>query len=266
MSILPDIDAALLPPAVRDVVRGYYWSGDDIGRSSADVFRLEAAGRPAIFVKTEARSPFSELAGECARLRWLGSQGFACPEVLAHDIGEGCEWLVMTAIPGADLTRPSTMPPRDRLRLLADALRSLHATDAQACPFDHRLDARIVAARQRMLAGLVDEEDFDDSRLGRAARDLFFELEARRPASEAPVVTHGDASLPNFLTCDDRFAGFVDCGRLGIADRYQDIALACRSIEYNFGRALVAPFLDFYGLRDVDAERMSYYMLLDEFF
>ena len=62
------------------------------------------------------------------------------------------------------------------------------------------------------------------------------------------------------------FTGFVDCARVGCADRYQDIALVCRSIEYDLGQEWVAPFLRTYGLPHVDDERLKFYRLLDEFF
>jgi aminoglycoside phosphotransferase len=57
-----------------------------------------------------------------------------------------------------------------------------------------------------------------------------------------------------------------DWGRAGIADRYQDIALAIRSIGYNFGNAYVQAFLDAYGLTAVDEAKVHYYQLMDEFF
>jgi hypothetical protein len=44
------------------------------------------------------------------------------------------------------------------------------------------------------------------------------------------------------------------------------IALAVRSITYNFGGPAVRPFLDAYGLRDVDQAKVDYVCLLDEFF
>jgi aminoglycoside 3'-phosphotransferase-2 len=150
--------------------------------------------------------------------------------------------------------------------MLAHALRRLHGLDIASCPFDHRLENRIAEARARLLAGLVDEDDFDGERLGRSAQDLFRELEERRPKTEDLVVTHGDACLPNFIADGGSFSGYIDCGRLGVADRHQDMALACGSIERNFGEALVAEFLKAYGHFELNPEKAAYYRLLDEFF
>ncbi|WP_184355745.1 APH(3') family aminoglycoside O-phosphotransferase [Rhizobium sp. BK602] len=262
----PDPIETLLSARLRDLLAGYHWISDVLGRSSASVFRLEADGRPPLYLKSEIVSPFSELDGEVERLHWLAAQGFLCPKLIAHEIGGGRGWLLMTALEGVDLASAAPLLPLDRVRMLAQALRTLHGIDIAACPFDHRLEVRIEAAKARVLAGLVDETDFDEARLGQSARTLFRELVERRPAGDDVVVTHGDACLPNFIAAGDRFAGYIDCGRLGVADRYQDIALACGSIGYNFGEALVPPFLEAYGISEVDVEKMDYYQLLDEFF
>ena len=63
----------------------------------------------------------------------------------------------------------------------------------------------------------------------------------------------------------DRIAGFVDVGRAGVSDRYRDLALAARSIEYNLGSEYVAPFFATYGV-EPDPRRTAFYRLLDEFF
>ena len=97
------------------------------------------------------------------------------------------------------------------------------------------------------------------------AAEAFARLAALKPASEDIVVTHGDACMPNFVAVGKRFSGFVDCGRLGLADRHQDLALACWSIRHNIGGQWVQPFLDRYGFTGVDPSRLSYYRLLDEF-
>lgn len=263
---VPELAEASLPTRLQDLLSGYRWAIDALGRSSASVFRLEADDRPPLYLKSEIVGPFSELDGEVERLHWLAAQGFLCPKLIAHEIGGGRGWLLMSALEGTDLASAAPLLPLDRVRMLARALRALHGIDIANCPFDHRLEARIEAAKARMLAGLVDESDFDEARLGQSARRLFRELVERRPAGDDVVVTHGDACLPNFIAAGDRFAGYIDCGRLGVADRYQDIALACRSIEYNFGRTLVAPFLEAYGISELNTEKLAYYQLLDEFF
>ncbi len=51
-----------------------------------------------------------------------------------------------------------------------------------------------------------------------------------------------------------------------MADRYQDLALAARSIAYNFGAEWIKPFLDAYGLTEIDPAKIAFYKLLDEFF
>ncbi|WP_182552602.1 APH(3')-II family aminoglycoside O-phosphotransferase [Phyllobacterium myrsinacearum] len=259
-------EALALPPELHALVTGYSWNRDELGCSDAQVFLLQGERLPRLFIKVETVSPYGELPDEIARLRWLSSCSLPCPDIIFDGIHAGHHWLLMSAVPGTDLASADSVPVEPRVRILADALRQLHALDPSTCPFDHRLDMRIEAAGARVQAGLVDETDFDDDMLGETAAELFTRLVSEKPAVGDVVVTHGDACLPNFMADKGIFTGYIDCARLGLADRYQDIALACRSISDNFGEEWVRPFLDCYGLKHADPAKLAYYRLLDEFF
>jgi aminoglycoside 3'-phosphotransferase II len=234
-----------------------------LGRSDAAVWRFDGDGET-LFLKAEPVHPLSELPGEAQRLQWLATTPIPAPELRAHFEEDGFAWLLMTALPGADLTHLVDRPEALR-NALATGLRALHALDPSTCPFDHRLDAKLASGAANVAAGRVDETDFDESREGWTARQVLDWLLENRPAGEDLVVAHGDASLPNIMADEAGFSGIIDCGRLGVADRWQDLALACRSIIYNCGQEHVAPFLAAYGA-EWDEQRYSYYCALDELF
>lgn len=236
-----------------------------IGESRADVFCLRQDGAADLFLKAEPVREFGELAHEIERLRWLQLVNLPAPVVLEALTENHHHWLLMTAVPGRDLASANALSAAQIVDILATALRTLHQIPTAQCPFDHILEQHIALAREHVSAGLVDETDFDDERLGRTAEDVLAELLSIQPDTHDLVVAQGDACLPNFMAADGRFTGFIDCGRLGVSDRYQDLALAARSIERNLGLEWVKPFFELYGV-EPDERRMRFYCLLDEFF
>ena len=255
-----------LPALWRERLQGYVITPQPGGCSEANVYRVEAGGKPAFFIKTEAADELAELPDEAARLRWLAASGIPCAPVLDLITSQQRHWLLLGAVPGTNLLG---VPPAQAIQVMADTLRRLHALDPRDCPFDHRAARRIERALARLAAGLVDEDDFDDDNAGLTAQQLAALLEAGRPAVEDLVVTHGDACLPNVLALDGACAGMIDCGRLGVADRHQDLALAVRDIGEELGGQWVEPFLARYfapGPVTFDLDRAAFYRLLDEFF
>ena len=252
------------PAAWRERLHGYRWTLALDGCSEASVFRLDAPGQPPLYLKTEAVAPLAELPGEAERLRWLGAAGIPCAPVLGWIEEADHYWMLLKAVPGQNLEEAG-LDPAAKVGLMAAALRQMHALDIASCPFDHRAALRIEQAYARLQSGLVDEDDLDEAHRGLAPGELFARLQAQAPAHEDLVVTHGDACLPNLIVQDGAVTGWIDCGRLGVADRWQDLALATRDVKQVLGPAWVAPFLQAYGTQ-LDAERAAFYRLLDEFF
>lgn len=253
-----------LPPAIQAFVEGAELSPVLIGESGASVLRLSA--RDGIFyLKTSQATDGDGLEREAARLRWLAGR-LPVPQVISFVQERERDYLLLTSVPGVNAVEVGREHAESLAEGLAQALRMLHAQPIDGCPFDQSVAAQIAHARQRVTAGLVDETDFDEERLGRTARDLLSEVEQRQPDDEAVTLTHGDACLPNILFDGGRFTGFVDCGRVGLADPYQDLALAARSIAFNLGPEYVAVFFAHYGIPEPDERRLAFYRLLDEFF
>ncbi|UYO00429.1 MAG: aminoglycoside 3'-phosphotransferase [Devosia sp.] len=257
------IDPTELPESLSPLA-ALPWSEVTIGESSASVWRISLGDGSAVFLKSEPLHALAELPGEIERLNWLTRMGFKSPRVVDTEQSRDRLWLLMSAVPGEDLTHLADRP-ETFVRVYAQGLKRIHALDPAQCPFDHGIEARLAEAEQRLAAGLVDATDFDTDREGWTGRQVLDWLHANRPGTETPIVTHGDASTPNILALDERFSGLVDCGRLGRADAWQDLALACRSIAFNIGREHVPAFLAAYGA-EWDETRYRYYCALDEMF
>lgn len=245
-------------------LRGQHWQRITIGKSDADVWRIAMGGGQVLFLKIGPTHAREALRGEAERLEWLSHMGFRAPRLVELVETETRVWLLMTQVPGEDLTHHAGRPD-EMVRILAQALRRLHALDERHCPFDQSIARQFAAGAANVSAGRVDESDFGPDHMGWRAGEVLQWLEANRLPEGKLLVTHGDACLPNLMAENGRFSGVIDCGRLGLADPWQDLALACRSIAHNSGEAYVAPFLAAYGA-EWDPVKYRYYCALDELF
>lgn len=238
-----------------------------IGASGAQVYRLWGELGPISFLKVAPRTGLTTLADDAARLIWLTDR-LPTPRVLAYHEDEQHCYLLTSVIPGVDTATLAERPETDiaqLVRLLAVGLRQIHAVPAADCPFDYRLPREIERVQVRIAQGLLDERGFGGRWEGRTIDDLFAELVATAPVDEDLVLTHGDYCLPNILLDGDNLSGFVDLGRVGVGDRYRDLALARRSLIRNCGAAWVPLLFAEYGVPQPDEEKLTFYELLDEF-
>lgn len=220
---------------------------------------------------------------------WLENK-LVVPEVEHFDAvnspdGQLYEVLVMTELQGENLkVWPEKASNLEIVKVYGEALKALHSLPFEDCPVRVNLDDRLRDAAWRLENGDVDEENFEGQFSGVPANVLLEELAATKPQELDLVCAHGDYCLDNLMAMTSKdvglpiepidrknmtleFSGFLDMGRGGVQDRYQDIALAVRSIKKRLGPEFVVPFIEAYELvKELDADKVHYYILLDEFF
>lgn len=254
-----------VPSSLAKLTYGFSWEPITIGHSEAMTFLLKGS-HANLYLKVQARNSVEPLSIEKEKLEWLEGK-LPVPRVLFYGEDEENEYLLMSEIKGvnaSDQSHRKNLP--SVLESLGSGLKAIHLVCVDDCPFDQRLEVKIEEAKKRVEQKLVDEDDFDEVRKGKSAGELFEELISNRPLNEELVFTHGDYCLPNIIIENQRVSGFIDWGRAGGADKYQDLALAIRSISSNVGKEYVPYFLEGYGINDVDESRVDYYQLMDEFY
>lgn len=246
------IPQAPLPPAVPAVVlrlaagRPIRWVWEN--ELGGQTFRI-GEGPGAAYLKWLPPHPEFDVVAEAARLRWVDGR-VPVPRVLDHGEDGPHSWLLTAALPGtSSVDRRWQAEPLLAARAIGTGLRLLHdRLPVRDCPFSWQPPDRTT----------------DDTLL------------AQTPPVDRLVVCHGDACAPNTLLAEDgSYCGTVDLGRMGVADRWADLAVAGDSLDWNFaaggrfaprdatvtGTELEAALLDAYGI-DPDPVRTAYYRLL----
>jgi aminoglycoside 3'-phosphotransferase-1 len=257
------------PASLAEMLAGYAWARDTVGESGGAVYRLFGrVDAPDLYLKHGCGPIAEDVTDEVVRLRWLAGR-LPVPAVTGFVGAPGEAWLLMEAIAGQTAYQVLEAAGEDDQGAIVDALalhlKRLHAIPVEDCPFtsDHRF--RLAKARVRLEAGLVDADDFDDERVGMTAQAVWDQMTALLPLAADTVVTHGDYSLDNLILRDGEVVGCIDVGRLGLADRYQDLAIAWNGLG-EFGPSLQERFLKSYGIDQPDEGKLRFHLMLDEFF
>ncbi|MCW5623649.1 MAG: aminoglycoside 3'-phosphotransferase [Burkholderiales bacterium] len=191
------------------------------------------------FIKWNPHSTRLDLEAERLRLEWA-VRWHPVPKVLAWGTDDEAQWLVTSALPGEGaVTEAWKARPRDAARAIGRGLRILHdALPVAACPFDWSIETR---TQRRVTAESLGA-----------------------PLVDRLVVCHGDACSPNTIIAPDgSFAGHVDLGSLGVADRWADLAVASMNLDYNFDGSWESELFSAYGIAR-DEGRIEFYRYLWE--
>ncbi|WP_344421005.1 APH(3'') family aminoglycoside O-phosphotransferase [Amycolatopsis minnesotensis] len=247
------------------------WEPVTNGESGAAVFRSADGAK---YAKCVPHGHRDLLARERDRVDWLDAGVVGGPAVLGWIAEDDGACLVTSAVRGVPADSVSAEELQRAWPSIVEAVRELHALPAGDCPFTRDLTRMFALAEDVVARGAVNPEFLPVEQqqtppaalLARLAGQTGHRL-AQEPADL--VVCHGDLCLPNIIldpsTLD--FAGFIDLGRLGRADRYADIALLLANARETWDdekQALVADgiFARHHGIA-LDTERQRFYLHLD---
>ena len=252
------------PLSIQKAINDEIYSIDDIGMSNAEILMFSDK-----VLKVQDNVLLAEREKDV--LMWL-KDVINTPLVLAFEKDESKAYLLMTRLSG-EMLETLDHSAEQVIHMLAQALIQWWSIDPLLCPFDYSLETKLQEAYQNILNDDIDVSQANDETYGefgyKDPLDLYMWLKDHQPEEDI-VVSHGDFTFENIIVNHDK-VGFIDVGKAGKADRYQDIALAYRGICYRFDLELNVlkghPLKElFFNLLDIqpDYEKLNYYILLDE--
>ncbi len=259
-----------IPESIRRLIGAKDYKIDAVGRSDSQVIVFDE-----MVLKIEKYREETE--NEYRMMEWLCDK-LPVPKILYREVEDGINYLLMTKVEGKMCCEVEILEdPQQVAKLLAEGLKMLWSVDVSQCPNSSGIEDVLRNAEIRVHNNLCSIEDAEPETYGEGGfdspKELLNWLKENKPTQEL-VFSHGDYCLPNILVTEDNVSGFIDLGRSGIADKYQDIALCYRSLAHNckgaYGGRVYEGFdatILFDELNIIpDWNKIKYYILLDELF
>lgn len=220
-----------------------------------------------VFRKVVALDQAASLADERDRIRWASAHGVPGPVVLDWRTGATDAELITSAVVGVPADRLTRRAFTAAWPAIVDAVRDLHALPVTDCPFRRDLATMLTVARDVVARDAVNADFLPDEDRGVPAAALLARVDGEAPSRRRQedadlVVCHGDLCLPNIVV-DGSAIGFVDLGRLGVADRHADLSLLLENTAQTFPGFPAREALDARYPRPVDGDRLRFYLWLD---
>lgn len=268
-----------LPIEIKKHIEGEPFLIEHIGCSRSKIIRFHRG----LILKIEEVS--EEAKQEHEMMKWLSSY-LTVPEVIEYQRVDGWNYLLMTALKGNMAVEDDyKRNPKILVHKLARALKELWEVPVNNCPYDMSLKNKLLLAKSNIEQGNVISDNFEPETFSEGGfhniQELYQYLVEQAPKEDL-VFSHGDFCLPNIFF-DGEQSGFIDLGRSGKADRYQDIALCVRSLKHNleeYYKENSNSKSDQFSLNFekyekqlfdelaimIDQEKIDYYILMDELF
>ena len=259
-----------IPDNIKRFIGNKSFEVDTVGMSDSKVICFHD-----MVLKIENQCEESEK--ESKMMQWLADK-LPVPKVICSEKLNNKNYLLMSKVRGSMSCGSEFLrKPELLVKVLVEGLKMLWAVDISDCPCDSSIVNKLKLAQERVLSNLCSMDNVEQDTYGEngfsSPQELLKWLKDNKP-NESYVLSHGDYCLPNIFIDNNKISGFIDLGRCGIGDKYQDIALCYRSLVHNFegryGGEVYEGFnadILFHELGiEPNWDKIRYYILLDELF
>lgn len=247
----------------------YSLSEIPVGATQARLFQVTVGNQIPYILKAQRKvNSFESLQNDKRNYEWLNGK-IVVPEVIFYELIDNQEFLCRTKQKGKTLDKfIGEISDEEIVKRYANVLRLLHSISLDENAFSNKIDieTKIEIAKSNIENNLVNQDDFETENRNLSVEELFLSLIAKKPLTSEFIFTHGDYCLDNIIFDNNNFNGLIDIGRGGVADKYQDIALAIRTVREIFSKDYSNLFYQEYKLENINKEKIDFYILLDEFF
>lgn len=250
-----------IPGKINELIAGMTLTIDTEGMSKAKVIKCES-NKQTYYIKIENMN--DEVIREYQMYHWLKGI-LPVPNIIQRVIENEISYLLLEKAEGKMLEDEEYKKnPKLLVQLAAKGIKALQSLDISTCTFDSTIDAKLKKARLRIDQGKVDKIDHNQYTVNMKTPDDVYQYLIENKPKEDLVLTHGDYCFNNLFTNGDIITSYIDMGRGGIGDRYQDIALCVRELS-DYDPVYTTILFEILGV-EPDYDKIKYYTLLDELF
>lgn len=256
-------DTLFLPSKWKSEIKNVIIAQD--GMSPAEVFKGKLYNNTIYIKSIDERytNTTYSVKREAQAMQWLKNQ-LLVPQVIDYGCEKNKEYLLMSELTGKHID-DYRCEPEAYVMHLVNCIKILQSIDIKNCPFDSTIEFRLTELKFLLENGLADvnKENWEKTIQSDNPNELFNWLYNNRPDQQL-VFTHGDISA-NIIIKDDKYY-FYDLARVGLADKWLDIAFCVRDIrDIDIGSKYEDLFFKLLDIKP-DYQKINYFILLDEMF
>lgn len=249
------------------------WVKPKIGFSRDDVYLIKKGfincfEEKDVVVKISTRK---EVVYEALNMTWL-KKYCKVPEIHRYGMVKDNYYCMMEYLPGVMFQELlDSYDVKDVVKTYASLIRQFHDIDPVGLPHNHSLEQKLKHVEYCMEKQLINTDHFERELKQYTIEEIYQKIQTYLPIEEDLVLCHGDICMPNIMMNGLELSGYIDIVGIGVCDRHLDLAIGLRSLRYNlelyryeFNQEVVDLFLETYGIKELEKEKVEFYILLDE--